>query len=187
MKIDPKASQSGDTISFFSNVLYGTCLTTGRWRRSRSSGRGLSVRTMYTVYRSTTRTRMYTDRRVEAIASGKVPTKRSNAEQNSSKISVKWSINCPAKYRRKRGKILPQNIEEPRAKLVWHYLSLCSKTWHVRPRQVTLPWIWYRKILLWCDSKPYHVAARPDMLDRAQSRYPTWRDTVRDMAVKMAD
>ena len=91
MKIDPKASQPGDTISFFSNVLYGTCLTTGRWRRSRSSGRGLSVRTMYTVYRSTTRTRMYTDRRVEAIASGKVPTKRSNAEQNSSKISVKRS------------------------------------------------------------------------------------------------
>ena len=44
MKIAPKASQSGDTISFFSNVLYGTCLTTGRWRRSRSSGRGLSVR-----------------------------------------------------------------------------------------------------------------------------------------------
>ena len=89
MKIDPKASQSGDTISFFSNVLYGTCLTTGRWRRSRSSGRGLSVRTMYNVYRSTTRTRMYTDRRVEAIASDKVPTKRSNAEQYSSKISVK--------------------------------------------------------------------------------------------------
>ena len=45
MKIDPKASQPGDTISFFSNVLYGTCLTTGRRRRSRSSGRGLSVRT----------------------------------------------------------------------------------------------------------------------------------------------
>ena len=49
MKIDPKASQPGDTISFFSNVLYGTCLTTGRWRRSRSSGRGLSVRTRVRV------------------------------------------------------------------------------------------------------------------------------------------
>ena len=56
MKIDPKASQPGDTISFFSNVLYCTCLTTGRRRRSRSSGRGLSVPVQYTVYRSTTRT-----------------------------------------------------------------------------------------------------------------------------------
>ena len=97
--------------------MYGTCLTTGRRRRSRSSGRGLSVRTMYqhTVYRSTTRTRMYTDRRVEAIASGKVPTKRSNAEQNSSKISVKRSIaqqnivGSAAKFCRKISKSLEQN------------------------------------------------------------------------------
>ena len=70
---------------------------------------------MYTVYRSTTRTRMYTDRRVEAIASGKVPTKRSNAEQNSSKISVKRSIaqqnivGSAAKFCRKISKSLEQN------------------------------------------------------------------------------
>ena len=40
-------------------------------------------------------------------------------------------------------------------------------------------------MLLSCDSTPYPVVARPDTLDHAQSRYPIWRDAVRDMVGNM--
>ena len=122
MKIDPKASQPGDQSLFLATyctvyVPYDGASATEPIFRSRiecthahqyTSIPFIDLRRVRVLHGSTSRS--------HCIRQSTDKTKQCRAKF---KQNIGETKHCPAKYRRKRGKILPQNIEEPRAKLVW--------------------------------------------------------------------